>query len=269
MKIPKNAIRSWLIFVIIFLSMVGMSSSIASAAADSMTIVNMTIQDQFLPREISVEAGTTVQWLNLDDMAHTASADLSNDSPGGPDSDILFPNGVPIGQTFNWTVPTTAVPGTKWFYHCRFHGFPGNGQDLGAGMSGSITVAASSIPVGAAPGLVQLSVAANQVLELKINSTNSHGDTPLFQWFLFTEVIGGNPNPVYLLADTGVFNLNQALLNLPGFTYTFDNSGETSIAMLSMSDLGLSAGDVLIYGYAYMNQSGVFVLDNVVFITVI
>ena len=263
MKITEKVKQSWMIFLIIAMTIIGTSGSVVAAN----TGVNMTIQDQFSPREISVEAGTTVQWMNLDNTAHTATADLANDSPGGPDSDILFPNGIPNGQTYNWTVPATAVPGTTWFYHCRFHGSPGNGQSLGPGMTGSITVTASSIPVGAAPGLVQVSVSANQIVELKINSTNSHGDTPLFQWFLFTEVIGGNPIPVYLLADTGVFALNQALSNLPAFTFTFDNSGETSIAKLSMSDLGLNAGDVFIYGYAYMNLSGVFVIDNVVVIT--
>jgi len=35
-----------------------------------------------------------------------------------------------------------------------------------------------------------------------------------------------------------------------------------------MSDLGLAAGDSFVYGYAYLNPSGVMIIDNVVVITV-
>jgi plastocyanin len=270
MKIRKMINRGGLVFLILFLGLVGMGGPMMSVASATVTAVDMTQQNQFSPREISVEAGSTVQWTNSDTiMAHTATADPADPVSGGPNSDILFPNGLRMGQTYSWTVPASAVPGTTWFYYCRFHGSPGNGQSLGAGMTGSITVKASPIQVGASPGPVQASLAANQVVELKINSTNSHGDTPVNQWLVFTAVIGGNPIPLYLLSDIGVIDVNQALSNLSAYTFTFDNSGVTTIARLSMSDLGLKAGDVFIYGYAYMNQSAVFVIDNFVMITVI
>jgi plastocyanin len=269
LKIRKEINRGGLICLIFFLCIVGMGSLIVSVASATVTVVNMTSQHQFSPREISVTAGATVQWMNIDSTAHTATADSADPISGGPNSDILFPNGVSQGQTYSWTVPASAVPGTTWFYYCRFHGNPGNGQSLGLGMTGSITVKASSIPVGAAPGRVQVSVAANQVVQLEINSTNSHGDTPVYKWFFFTAVISGNAIPLYLISDIGVFNLTQVLSNLSAYTFTFDNSGVTSIATLSMSDLGLKAGDVFIYAYAYMNQSAVYVIDNIVVITVI
>ena len=269
MKILKKISRCGLVFLILLLSIVGMDGLIVSVASANVTVVDMK-QFQFSPQVISVEAGTTVQWTNSDNsIPHTVTADPGNFASGGPNSDIVAPNGIPPGQSYSWTVPAGAVSGTTWFYHCRFHGSPGNGQNLGAGMTGSITVKASSIPVGAAPGLIQVSLAANQVVELKINSTNSHGDTPFNKWFLFTAIIGGNAIPLYLLSDIGVFNVNQVLSNLSAYTFTFDNSGVTAIARLSMSDLGLKAGDIFIYAYAYMNQSAVFVIDNIVVITVI
>jgi plastocyanin len=244
----------------------GLTASVASA---DVTVVDMTQQNQFLPQQISVEAGTTVQWTSSDTfMPHTVTADPTNAVSGGPNSDIPFPFGIFSGQTYSWEVPAAAVPGTTWFYHCRFHGSPGNGQSLGFGMTGSVTVKASAVQVGASPGLVQTTLAADQSVELMINSTNSHGDTPVYEWFVFTAVIGGNSIPVYLLSDIGVFDIGQVWMNLSAYTFTFDTSGVTSIANLSMSDLGMKAGDIFVYGYAYWSLSSAFVIDNIVFVVV-
>ncbi len=122
--------------------------------------------------------------------------------------------------------------------------------------------------IGAASGLVQASLAANQLVDLQINSTNAHGDTPAYEWFLFTAAIAGNAIPVYVISDKGVFDLNQVLSNLFDYTFPFDKDGVTYIGTMSMSDLGLQTGDTFVYGYAYMNLSGVVVIDNVVIISV-
>lgn len=126
----------------------------------------------------------------------------------------------------------------------------------------------NSVKVGADPGFVQTSVAADQAVELLVNSTNSHGDTPIYQWLLLTAIYGGNATPLYLISDKGIFELNQVLLNLYTYTFPFDPSGVTSIANLSMQDLGFSLGDVLAYAYAYQNQTWNFVVDNIVMINV-
>jgi plastocyanin len=94
----------------------------------------------FAPRDVQVSPGAVVVWTNVDEEEpHTVTSDPGT-TPGGPNSDTQFPNGLGHDLSYNWTVPSGAVSGTKWFYHCRFHGSPGNGTTLGAGMAGSVTV---------------------------------------------------------------------------------------------------------------------------------
>jgi hypothetical protein len=124
------------------------------------------------------------------------------------------------------------------------------------------------LQLGADPGLIQKTVAANQFVDLMINTTNSHGDTPVYEWFLLTASIGGSYLPLYLISDRGFFAVNQVLSNIGDYTYSFDKSGVTSIGTMSMSNLGLTTGDTLFYGYAYMNPTGAVVIDNIVSITV-
>lgn len=271
MKIRKGTNRGGLIVSILFLSFFGLGDLVAPVGTAKATVVDMTALNQFLPREIRVEAGTTVQWANSDNiMPHTVTDDPANPISGGPNSDIEYPFGIPPGLVYSWTVPDTAVPGTTWYYHCRFHGSPGNGQSLGVGMTGLITVKASSVQVGAAAGLVQASLPADQVVELMVNSTNTHGDTPVYQWIVLTAVIDGNPLPLFLLTGSAISEINEeVLLNLPAYTYSFDIGGVTAFASLPMSALGLDAGDIFIYGYAYMNQSAVIVIDNIVVISIL
>lgn len=102
--------------------------------------VSMTSLDTFAPMEIVVEPGSIVEWTNNDSDPHAPIVDPGNLAAGGPDSDTEFPDGVPAGGKYRWTVPETATTGTVWFYHCRFHGTAGDGNRLGTGMVGVITV---------------------------------------------------------------------------------------------------------------------------------
>jgi hypothetical protein len=122
--------------------------------------------------------------------------------------------------------------------------------------------------IGADPGLIQTTLAENKIVDLMINSTNSHGDPPIFEWLLLTANIGGNSLPLLVLSDKGLFALNPILPYLSEFTYSFDRKGVTYIGTMSMADLGLQAGDTLAYGYAYMNPSDIYIVDNIVMITV-
>jgi hypothetical protein len=105
-------------------------------------------------------------------------------------------------------------------------------------------------------------------VELVINSTNTYGDIPVYQWLPFLAAYSGNQTPLYLISDKGVVSLNDVGSDLNNYTFTFDSDGLTSIVTLAMSDLGLAAGDSFVYGYAYLNPSGVMIIDNVVVITV-
>jgi plastocyanin len=70
----------------------------------------------FNPKELDVPSGTTVTWTNLDQVAHTATADK-----GGFNSGNLNP-----GQSFSFTFDT---PGS-YVYNCTYH----------PGMQGTIVV---------------------------------------------------------------------------------------------------------------------------------
>lgn len=122
--------------------------------------------------------------------------------------------------------------------------------------------------IGALPGIVQASLAAKQRADFQINSTNSRGETPRYQWFLLTGIVGSNALPVYVISAKGSYDLNQVLPTLSEYTFPFDASGVNKIGVFSMSDLGLKTGDALIYGYAYMNVSGTIYIDNIVDVTV-
>jgi len=95
--------------------------------------------NRFDPREIQVHPGDTVVWTNAGEHHHTVTSDPGT-APGGPNSDVTFPQGLAHGETYSFTVPVTAHAGTQWFYNCRFHARPGDGHSLGPGMTGSITV---------------------------------------------------------------------------------------------------------------------------------
>lgn len=100
------------------------------------TVVTMS-GDAFGPQTTVVRAGTTIVWPNTDEHFHAITADV----PGfGPNSDMFFRGGYPGGYYFWWNVPDDAPSGTVIYYHCRFHGQPGDGWSFGTGMVGRIVV---------------------------------------------------------------------------------------------------------------------------------
>lgn len=80
-----------------------------------------TVDDVFMPRTITIRAGTTVRWTNRGMHPHTVTADTHAFNSG-----TLSP-----GQTFSHVFTR---PGT-YRYYCIFHGAPG-----GIGMSGTVVV---------------------------------------------------------------------------------------------------------------------------------
>lgn len=90
----------------------------------------------FGPESVQVDADSDVSWTNTDGSAHT----VESDDATGPDSDASFANGLSGGQTYVWRVPASAPSGTRYYYHCRFHGTAGNGSSLGTGMVGVLIV---------------------------------------------------------------------------------------------------------------------------------
>jgi plastocyanin len=99
--------------------------------------VSATANDSFSPRTVQVFPGDTIRWTNADADNHSIEPDLANPAM---DSDAQFPNGIPPNQSFTWTIPENTAPGTRFFYHCRFHGQAGNGTSFGTGMTGVIDI---------------------------------------------------------------------------------------------------------------------------------
>jgi plastocyanin len=91
----------------------------------------------FSPKTLNAPRGSTIRWTNMDFFAHTVTADIAG---SGPASDTQFPGGLTNGKQFSFHVPNDAPPGTKYFYHCRFHGSAGNGTTFGIGMTGVVIV---------------------------------------------------------------------------------------------------------------------------------
>ena len=107
----------------------------ASLTANNL-FVNMNPGSVYAPQTVTVAGGQTVTWVNRDSVAHSVTVDTQ---AGGPDSDSVHPAGMTNGQTYFWTVPN-APSGTKYYYHCRFHGTAGNGSAFGTGMTGVVIV---------------------------------------------------------------------------------------------------------------------------------
>ncbi|MBI4465960.1 MAG: hypothetical protein HY656_00840 [Acidobacteria bacterium] len=89
--------------------------------------VNM-IGLQFDPRDITVPRGSSITWINRDNVAHTATSDSSG----------IFDTGV-LGTSGQFTITfntDATIP-----YHCIFHG-----QSGGIGMAGRVIVGSGSSP---------------------------------------------------------------------------------------------------------------------------
>jgi len=88
----------------------------------------------FNPRDLTINAGQTVQWTNHDaGVQHTVTRDVT--TMAGPSSPVMNTNDV-----YNFVVPVGTPSGTNIFYHCTFHGTAGNGTTFGNGMTGVIRV---------------------------------------------------------------------------------------------------------------------------------
>jgi amicyanin len=67
---------------------------------------------QFQPKELSVKAGTTVKWMNGDDIEHSVTAGASGKESGAFDSGFFKKN-----EVYEFTF---AAPGT-YTYFCKRH----------------------------------------------------------------------------------------------------------------------------------------------------
>ena len=122
--------------------------------------------------------------------------------------------------------------------------------------------------IGAESGYVPASVTADETVELLVNSTNVHGEEPVYEWLLLQMTKDGADTPLYLLSGTGLFLVNDVVSSLFEYTFPFDADDVTPIATLPMSALGLGSGDMFLYAYAYMNAEWTIRIDNIVAVSV-
>jgi Protein of unknown function (DUF1566) len=179
------------------------------------------------------------------------------------------------GTAASWYWSSTTYAGSTydaWFVHFDaggVHDYGKGGSNYVRAVRGGQSGAFGDLVIGASAGLQQPTVQAQQPLELKINSTNARGDTPAYKWLFYTTSINGVQSPLYLLSDRGTYELtNDVWSHLSNYTFTFDKSNVTPISSLSMSNMGLKAGDNFEYGYAYMNTASTIIIDNIVIINV-
>ena len=103
--------------------------------------LEVKIAGEFLPKTLQVRPGTIVTWTN-------ASGDLRSvvaDTPAYAKdlhltSDVLYPDGIPNGESWVWIVPQDLDFGTVIYYHCRLKGSPGDGKSIGNGLAGMLVV---------------------------------------------------------------------------------------------------------------------------------
>lgn len=111
----------------------------AEVPHDAVKVTMTANPHAFQPQQIQVARNQTVVWTNTSDDLHTVTSD-PNQIAGGPNSEQEFPNGIPKGGTYTWVVPMDAPFPHTWYYHCRFHGTANEGDRIGVGMVGSVTV---------------------------------------------------------------------------------------------------------------------------------
>lgn len=112
----------------------GVSNSIAFTVTPAGP-VNVSLDNfMFNPKDVTVFAGQTVIYTNNQaGVHHTVSKDVA--ALPGPDENLLAP-----GNSYTFVVPLGTPSGTNIFYHCNFHGAPGNGLTFGNGMAGVLRV---------------------------------------------------------------------------------------------------------------------------------
>lgn len=97
-------------------------------------------------------------------------------------------------------------------------------------------------------GLATFHVSASEGLDLYVNTRPKSNDTPLHEWIL---VAASNRNEIFLLTPEGILPIVPEI-DFCSHLFPFSHDSETElVASARMNDLGLHAGDTLIYGYVY------------------
>jgi plastocyanin len=86
--------------------------------------IQMTDNNEFVPKEQTVKVGDTVFWQHVGTHTHTVTPDQTGDFTGSDD----------LGEGVNYTITVSGSPRTIKYY-CKKHGAPGGG-----GMSGTLVV---------------------------------------------------------------------------------------------------------------------------------
>jgi plastocyanin len=169
---------------------------------------------QFVPRNLRIVAGTTVTWLNEDDVTHSAI------SISGP---LSFNSGpLTLNQTFSFTFTQAGI----YRYRCSYH----------TGMYGVITVVNSSTATPPPPNIDRVGVYHAGVFNLAVSNIEGTGS--------ITALFGGDPADKPVTGDwnndgidtigvyrNGVFYLSDSNTTpAVSYTFVFGNPGDAPIA---------------------------------------
>jgi plastocyanin len=142
----------------------------------------------FSPRDLTIPAGTTVEWKNTGQVAHSVTA-----SDGSWDSSPACPSAnqacLQPGATFSHTFPKPGV----YLYYCKLHGTPGGGGHAGTIRVVSAGSLSTSIPsVSASSSGSQVAVTGN---------ASFGGESPVT---VAQDPAGDAPGAAQTAQDTGV-----------------------------------------------------------------
>lgn len=147
--------------------------ALCHAATIQVTILN----DEFVPKNITIAPGDTVEWTNVGGSAHTVDADDRSFSSTANGQDAI-----PANAKFTHTFPT---PGRNPYY-CALHGGPG-GQDM-SGVVRVVDPAANTNPaqpINQSPAANSIDISTAPTLGASAFSDADSGDVhAASQWIV-------------------------------------------------------------------------------------
>jgi hypothetical protein len=133
--------------------------------------------------------------------------------------------------------------------------------------------APSALTVGTAAGNVAQTVAADDQLQLNLNTSNDDGldaSQLAMEWFVLFARVGGTDLGIFLFTTGGLIAFDETI-DLNANTFVFDHgSGDVfPVGTFALSELGMVSGDLLILAYAYSpTDASAIVIENTLTLTV-
>jgi plastocyanin len=116
----RKALRTLLVFLMLGMTVLTSPRNVVAASSSPVKQVIVPGEDRFFPFAITVRAGQSVQWVNMDTDDHTVVSNDFFNTAGNSGTNVLLKGtdsngGQPGTLTLHFSRPGTFV------YYCRFH----------------------------------------------------------------------------------------------------------------------------------------------------